>query len=79
MDQNNLTLISGDNWEGIYHNGLLIYEGHEIGRKYLVDYMKTFQTFDVEFIWLVDGGDAWLENEGCYPARYLDIPMQYIE
>jgi hypothetical protein len=79
MGENNLTLIIGDDWEGIYHDGLLIYEGHEVQRRELVNLMKSHETFNVEFKALNDMGIDWLHEEGSLPEYISGIPYQCIE
>ncbi|OPH61892.1 hypothetical protein BC351_01225 [Paenibacillus ferrarius] len=79
MGEKVLTLVSGDDWEGLYYDGKLIEEEHTIQRKTLVDQMKHYTTFNVEFKTINSVGMEWLQDEGSLPV-YLDhINNDYFE
>jgi hypothetical protein len=76
---NKLVLVCGDDWEGIYNNGNFVDEGHEIRRFELIRFMQTYQTLDVEFMYLNSKGQEWMEDRGCLPSLLEDIPSEYID
>ena len=36
----NIELVSVDDWEGLYINGVLILEGHSVSLEYFLEYLK---------------------------------------
>jgi hypothetical protein len=73
-----LILLSADDWEGLFIDGELIDEGHEIRRTELVKAMKTYSTFDVKFEYFSIEGQEWLEERGSFPMNFCDIPEEFI-
>lgn len=75
--------VIGEDWEGIYIQGLLRDEGHKIrfkdGFAFVCDYINQignvdhieFSTYSIE--------QEWLENEGSLPEYFSDIPCDVIE
>lgn len=64
-------LVSGDDWQGLYVNRLLVAEGHsvpafEIGEALLGLYVREFGTREVS--------SAWLEEQMSLPFDLDDIP-----
>lgn len=77
--QDKLIFVEGDDWQGLFHNGVLIHEEHEIRKSDLVKWMKKYNTFDVKFTWLNNFGLKWLADIGSFPANYSEIPASYLE
>ncbi|RNB59389.1 hypothetical protein EDM57_04400 [Brevibacillus gelatini] len=77
--ENKLWLVKGDDWEGLFNNGLLIDESHEILKSELVRYMQEYNTLDVEFLWLNNDGIEWLHDVGSLPLKFDEIPEEYFE
>jgi len=63
-------LADGDDWQGLYFNGVLVTEGHEVTKKELVealDYRLSDNfSYDEKEV-----DSAWLANEGSLP-RHID-------
>jgi hypothetical protein len=77
MGENKLTIICSDDWEGLYHDGKLIDEDHEIKRGTVIKYMREYETLNVEIIYLNYEGMDWLEEKGNLPEYITEIPMNY--
>ena len=63
------TLISGDDWCGLYKNGKLVTEGHSIK---LTDFAKIIG-IDLEVKWI---NQDWLENRGCLPKELSEVKYE---
>ena len=63
-----VTHVSGDDWEGIYIDGKLVEEGHNVQ---LRDFAKhvgiTLQEIEADL--------EWLEDEGSLPEVLLDVKV----
>ena len=71
-------LVQGDDWEGLYLNGVLFDEEHKIGNRLLVGYMNIHKTLHVEFSSLNDQGNEWIQHEGNLPQLLNDIPLEFL-
>lgn len=78
VTDNRLTLVSGDDWEGLFHKGELLDEDHSIQRKTLVRYMRELKTLDINFVDLNDEGIEWLHENGSFPKYFSEIPENYM-
>lgn len=82
MKQKNRVAIvnfdSGD-WEGIYVNGILEYEGHSIPTHILLHIMVKYQAFDDEYdsYWIANTDG--LEVSSPLPDKFEDIPKEWLE
>lgn len=71
--ENQLIIVSIEDWEGVYYQGKLIYEQHEVRRFKLIDIMKEYNTFDVVEVWLSSEGDEYIQDRGRMPENYDDL------
>jgi hypothetical protein len=76
--ENKFTIVSLDDWEGLYYKGKLIEEGHEIRRSELVHLMKKHQVWDVDFEYLDAEGEELVQDSGCMFNTYEEA-KKYIE
>lgn len=62
-------LVSADDWQGIYINGILTEESHEITHEYLVELLKngyaSFTFMNVE--------GEWVYRDGSLPLLWEDF------
>ncbi len=72
----NVIHIVADDWEGLYADGKLVYEDHDVSMKVFADTLKTYGT-DCEFLFFNDEGIDWIESVGSLPAKFQDIPVNY--
>lgn len=77
MDGHRMYIVTGDDWSGMYIDGSLYAEGHEISKHDFFDAINEFKTFE----WatsesLNKTGNNWLENIGRFPAKITDIPKE---
>lgn len=68
MNENTeLTLVSnGDDWEGLYVNGVLVHEDHSIR---LEDF-ATLLGFNLELVYV---DQSWIERKGGLPNRLKEV------
>lgn len=72
MDNVEVTYVQGDDWSGIYVNGKLFHECHNIHISVIgeiIDWkgcISSYRSFRVE--------NSWLENEVTYPENEDLIP-----
>lgn len=62
--------VAGDDWCGVYIDGLLKDEGHSIGCLTLLELVALIGPFEVERI---DANQPWLEDEGSLPEHLKDV------
>lgn len=79
MGGNKFILISADDWEGLYYDGMLVFEGHELQKKELVNFMNVAKTINVEFKSFNYLGLDWIHDRGSLPDCITEIPIQFIE
>jgi hypothetical protein len=62
----NIDIVSGDDWEGLYVDGVLVYESHTltVGR--------VLRGIGVEFTYVAPD-PQWLEERGSLPDRLDDV------
>ena len=64
-----VTIVRGDNWEGIYLDGKLIDQGHTIDW-----YTVLTQHFEC-YVALEEADDEWLSEEGALPNDLVDCQL----
>ncbi|MBW3113530.1 hypothetical protein KYJ26_16875 [Bacillus sp. MCCB 382] len=75
---NEIVIVSGDDWEGIYVDGGLEYEDHEV-YQYLPDVICDYKTFEsCEEKHLNSEGIEWLELHGRLPQKLSEVPAEYL-
>lgn len=67
--ENQLIIVSVDDWEGIYYQGKLIDEEHQIRRFRLIEIMKEYNTLNVVEVWLSSEGEEYVQDRGCMPKK----------
>lgn len=66
--KSDVVIVSGDNWEGIYINGVLITEGHDLTAG------DALASIGIHYSEL--GADAeWLNAEGSLPSFLKDVQL----
>ena len=62
-------LVSGDDWEGLYINGNLVTEGHQITNEELLEILGVdFNTSLADI--------DWLEERGSFPEKLTDVKFE---
>jgi hypothetical protein len=61
-----IAFVDGDDWEGLYLNGKLVKEGHNIRTDDLLCYLG----FDAEYLY---ADDEWLAEQGRLPENLEDV------
>jgi len=77
--ENKLTFINGDDWEGVFINGVLKYEGHNISIWKFAEIAQEYNTLNFEFLLINEDGLEWLSDVGSFPTKFTEIPRQFIE
>lgn len=72
MKHGTITIVSGEDWKGVYKNGRLITEGHTINIGELISVLG----FGGPAYISVD--QAWLEQNGL-PKNLRDLPKEKME
>lgn len=65
-----LTLVRGDDWEGIYIDGKLVTEGHSHDTMEAIKLAIARGVTEAETMW---ANDAWLQDEGSLPRALHDV------
>jgi hypothetical protein len=65
-----VTLVFGNDWQGIYVNGELREEGHSISALNALCAVKAAGAFEVD---CVDADNDWLDHRGDLPQRLEDV------
>ena len=65
-----ITLVRGQDWEGLYADGTLLDEGHEITVKQLCDAMGI----ECE---VVTPNQEWLEDLGSLPDDLFEVKVEH--
>lgn len=73
--ENELIIIVLEDWEGIYYNGELEYEGTHIRRRKLIELMRKHNTFNVKEYDLDYEGEEWIDSimSGTFPTRIDEL------
>jgi hypothetical protein len=67
-----ITLVCGDDWKGLYYNGELECEGHDVQVEELMD-AASMGKFNFDRVW---ADDDWLQREGNLPRYLKDVKFQ---
>lgn len=77
---NNAILVKADDWEGLFVNGKLVEEGHELNEgisrvKYFNKLAKTygFKLSEMEEAWVTDEYDEELSDTGSFHELLKDV------
>lgn len=62
-----VVLVKGDDWEGIYINGRLIFENHSLSAKEIFRILG----FDI-----IDVDDQWLGDRGSFPENISEVKKE---
>ena len=76
--ENKFIVVTLDDWEGLYCEGKLIVDDHEIRRESLVRLMKQHLVFDVEFKYLNEEGERIVKESGSMFGTYEEA-RQYLD
>lgn len=63
--RNKLILVKGEKWMGLYLNGKLLNEYHEISEKEILKHGKTYD--------VVHAHREWLNDRGYFPENYHNV------
>ena len=67
MKLKKIKLVRGDDWMGLYIDKKLVYEGHDISEKMLLELCGIeFHSFEVN--------QEWMEDKGHLPEDFFSIP-----
>jgi hypothetical protein len=75
--EHSVTIVLGDDWQGIYVDGQMYYQHHHVRHDDWVKIINTYQPTIAFWRTLNDDGLHWLETVGEFPERFVDIPTQY--
>lgn len=64
MKETRFVYVSGDDWNGLYENGELVYEGHDT---FPHTYRDFFEVGEME------ADLDWLMEEGRFPQQLKDV------
>jgi hypothetical protein len=70
---NQITLVNGDNWQGLYINEKLVMQDHSITGHDVMRLM-LYQVFDNSETLYPD--QDWLDNLGNYPTNLVDVRLE---
>ncbi|MBS3648733.1 hypothetical protein KEU06_08835 [Pseudaminobacter sp. 19-2017] len=66
--------VNGDDWVGLYANGKLVMEGHEIQPMELLEWLVgSGQT--IAKVESVEPDMDWLADRGSFPNDYADVVL----
>lgn len=75
MDDNQITVVNFDEWDGVYVNGSYHTEYQGLRPRDLVKVMRAKNTFQVEFVELTDPESvALVENDG-FPGSLATLNL----
>jgi hypothetical protein len=67
MGESRYTIVSGDDWQGLYRDQVLVYEGHSIPQHVLADELG----FEIRWV-----DDEWLLERTDLPAFLNQVQLQ---
>lgn len=72
-----LIICDCDDWEGIYINGRLEYEGHTIHNGIWIGLINKYGAFrqNVKSYWI---SEDYLHDRGSLPDKFEDIPREML-
>lgn len=65
-----VTIVSGDDWKGLYFDGNLVTQGHEISLRDFAEHVNEIGVFELD---TVDVDSDWLKARGNLPDDLGDI------
>lgn len=65
-----VAFVFGDDWNAIYVDGILFYEGHDSTPPHIIDLFK-YRFENIEMVELA-ADENWLIEEGGYPTNLED-------
>lgn len=72
LDARTVTLVSGDDWSGLYIDGALVTEGHSVSARDALEVVAGVGPFRL----VCEVADQeWLESEGNLPAKLADVRL----
>jgi hypothetical protein len=71
-----IILANSEDWEGLYLNDLLQFEGHKISVLEALEFVSDLGDFDVEPQWIAY---EWMQEQGNLPLNFNDIPPEVID
>lgn len=71
-------IIRADDWEGLFVDGVLVYEHHEISRRELRELCKEHKInfSEIEEGWVTDDYDEYLSVAGGFPEKLEDVEYE---
>lgn len=77
---NRVVFARGDDWEGLYLDGILVEEGHSIQpeealRKILSHYPVNESFLQSNDVVVIDIDLDWIESQGSLPSVLSDVKM----
>ena len=67
-----IILADGDDWEGLYFNGVLITEGHRVTIKDVVMVIQNVESANFSYE-EKEADSKWLADEGSFPMSIEDV------
>jgi hypothetical protein len=64
-----ITYVTGDDWEAMFVDGVLLEEGHRIDRDVLLD--RLFPNCEYK-----EADMEWLERRGNFPEKLKDVRLE---
>ncbi len=72
-----IIIVRADDWQGIYVSGYLHWEHHDIDEYGWVRLHNQYAGERWSACSFNSHGLEWLDNEGCLPNYFSDIPKNY--
>ncbi|MBM7598232.1 hypothetical protein JOC34_000589 [Virgibacillus halotolerans] len=73
-DAKTITVVTGDDWSGVYIDGLLDREGHSIDCSDMLEIIDSYKCFKNVADYEIDL--EYLEDLGSLPYKFEDIPKE---
>jgi hypothetical protein len=73
MITNDVVFVNGDDWYGIYVNGCLESEGHNIDGDDMGDFLEEHQPFKYSSKWCKQ---EWLDTLGSFPSNIEEVVFE---
>lgn len=74
---NTLIYVRGDDWEGLYVNGIIHYQNHSLRVGHVIQIIKECDT--IEVVYEYDVESHWMEEMGYLPEFFSDIPKDVLQ
>lgn len=72
-----LVLVNGDEWEGLYLDGVLQWQNHSVNHHHVAQAINASPTPVTEMVH-VEVDVEWMLDEGYLPRMLEDIPLDKI-